>query len=70
MRFSVCCARCGSSLLYFNGTTALLVDTRLWKVTAEATYTRAALTSSGRKTEAAFPLGGRTLSLRGVTYMH
>jgi outer membrane protein assembly factor BamB len=63
-------ARCGSALLFFNGSTALLIDPSSWRVTAEATYTPAALLSGGHKTEAAFKLGGRTLSLKGVTYMH
>lgn len=62
-------AQCGSSLVYFNGSTALLIDACAWRVEAEAALTPAMVTSRGVKTEAAIPLGKRILSLRGITYM-
>lgn len=62
-------AQCGSSLVYFNGSTALLIDMGAWRVEAESALTPAMVTSRGVKTEAAIPLGARILSLRGRTYM-
>lgn len=63
-------AQCGSSLVYFNGRTAILMDMRAPRVEAETALTPAMVTSRGVKTEAAIPLGARVLSLRAITYVH
>lgn len=62
-------ARCGESLVYFNGTTALLIAAATFRVEAESTVTRAMVSSQRISTEAAIPLGTRTLGLHGRTYM-
>lgn len=64
-------AVCEDALLYFNGSTALLVDLEKRRERARASYVSATSTSSGRaaREQTGIPLGGRTLELDGITYM-
>jgi hypothetical protein len=64
-------AVCEDALLYFNGSTALLVELGKRREKARASYVSATSTSVGRaaREQTRIPLGGRTLELDGITYM-
>src|SRR5262249_16960847 len=62
---------CEGSLIYFNGSTALLVDLGTWRVKARASYKSGNSESLGRaaRERTQIPLGGKTLELEGITFM-
>jgi outer membrane protein assembly factor BamB len=62
---------CDDSLLYFNGSTALLVDLATRRVKARAPYVSGTSVSGGRaaREQTRIPLGGKTLELDGITHM-
>jgi hypothetical protein len=64
-------ARCGARVLYFNGTTALVLALDPLRVLASAQFDRKAhLESAGARTHAVIPVGPYTLDLDGIVYMH
>ena len=64
-------AVCEDALLYFNGSTALLVDLGKRREKARGSYLSATSTPSGRaaREKTRIPLGGQTLALDGITYL-
>jgi hypothetical protein len=64
-------ALCDEHLLFFNGTAAVWIDTRSWRVQARGNVGPLEhADQSGVHTEARVPLGKLNLVLRGTTYMH
>jgi outer membrane protein assembly factor BamB len=64
-------AVCEESLIYFNGSIALLIDLAKRRETARAAYSSGMSKSLGRaaRNQTRIALGGRTLELTGITYM-
>jgi hypothetical protein len=62
-------ARCGERLVYFNGSTLLVIALDKPRIEARGQYQRTATTVTGVRTEASIPAGPFSLVLAGVTYM-
>lgn len=62
-------ARCGERLVYFNGTTVLVIALDKPRVEARGRYQRTAVTVTGVRTEATIAAGPFALVLKGITYM-
>ena len=59
-------ARCGDELVFFNGRTAMLIGEKPWRVESRGAYAGG---PAGAFVHATIPLGARTLTLDGRTYM-